>query len=126
MDIRKTLAASVCAVLLAACSVCRALADSQGAGKSASAPVVVLGVASGIVVGTPIAATRMSGRDMNAIIQAYDGDTFAWKCFGRPVAIPLGILEGTIKGCIAGTKNAIRYSKDKPFSKEAFSLEDLE
>lgn len=126
MDTSNIVSAIFCAVLCSAYFAPTALADDQGSVKDAyAAPVVVLGAATGIVVGTPIAAVRMSGRDIKAVFDQYDGDTFSWKFWGRPLALPIGIIEGTIKGCIGGPKNAIRYSKDKPFSKDAFSLEEL-
>jgi len=82
-----------------------------------SVPLAVFSSASGLIVGTPIAAVRLSAKEMKSIYHEYDNDPLCWKFWGRPLAIPFGIVEGTIKGCIAGPK---------PFSKEAFSLEALD
>jgi len=126
MDVKKILLAIVNAVLLSACLVPSGLADDQGAVKSiCAAPLVVLGAVTGIVVGTPLAIVRLSRKDIKGIFHAYDSDTFSWKFWGRPAALPVGIMTGTIKGCIVGPKNAIRYTKEKPYSKDVFSLEDL-
>jgi hypothetical protein len=116
---------TVAVVLVTAMGSSYALADNQSAGKSQAAPVILLGATTGIIVGTPIAAARMSGREIKAVFHEYDNDTFAWKFWGRPLCLPVGIIEGTIKGCIAGPKNALHYSKDKPFSGDAFSLNEL-
>ncbi len=126
MNVTRFSCSVIFAATVIACTASNALADDQGAVKKVCAvPILMFGAAAGIVVGTPIAAARMSGKDMKAIYHEYDDDTFSWKLWGRPLAIPVGILEGAIKGCIIGPKNAIRYA-NKPFSKEAFSLEDLD
>jgi len=91
-----------------------------------SVPLAVFSSASGLIVGTPIAAVRLSAKEMKSIYHEYDNDPLCWKFWGRPLAIPFGIVEGTIKGCIAGPKNALHWSSVKPFSKEAFSLEALD
>jgi hypothetical protein len=115
-----------CAMLVSALVADSVLADDPGPVKSAcAAPVVVAGAITGIIFGTPIAIARMSGRSMSAIYHEYDNDPVCWQFWGRPVALPLGLVEGTIKGCIIGPRNAFRHAKDKPFSRDAFSLEDL-
>lgn len=104
-----------------------AVADKSSAGNNIyTAPTIVLGTTAGIVVGTPVATTRITGKSIKAIFHEYDNDSFSYKFWGRPFALPMGILVGTIKGCIVGPKNAMRYAKEKPFSKESFSLEDLQ
>ena len=96
-----------------------AIADSSSAGKSIyNTPIIVSGAAAGMIIGTPIATTRITGKSIKSIFHAYDGDSFSYKLWGRPCALPVGILAGTIKGCIVGPKNAFRYAKDKPLSKE--------
>ena len=122
----RTLSSIVCALLLCTCSMNSAQADNQGSAKSAcAAPVVLLGAVTGIVVGTPIAIARVSGKSIAGIFHEYDGDPVCWQFWGRPLCLPIGIIEGTVKGCVVGPKNAIKYAKDKPFSKDAFSLEEL-
>jgi hypothetical protein len=104
-----------------------AIADtSQGVENLCSTSSVLVAATAAIVVGTPIATTRITGKSINSIFHEYDGDSFSYKFWGRPFCLPVGILAGTIKGCIVGPKNAIRYAKEKPFSKESFSLKDLQ
>jgi hypothetical protein len=118
---------SLCALLLNSISANCALADDPTANKgTASAPVAFVSAVSGVIFGTPIAIARMTGRSMSSIYHMYDKDPVCWQFWGRPVALPLGLVEGTVKGCIIGPKNAFRYAQDKPFSKDTFSLDDLD
>jgi hypothetical protein len=126
-DTKTMLPSIACTMLLSAFCADGALADDPGAVKGAcAAPVAVAGALTGIIFGTPIAIARMSGRSMSAIYHEYDNDPVCWQFWGRPCALPLGLVEGTIKGCIVGPRNAFRHAKNKPFSREAFSLEDLD
>lgn len=122
----KTMDSIFCALVLSAFSMNGALADDPGAVKNTSAPLAFVGAITGTVFGTPIAIVRMSGHSMLGIYHLYDKDPLCWQCLGRPLALPLGVVEGTVKGCIVGPRNAFRYAKDKPFSKDSFSMEALD
>jgi hypothetical protein len=45
---------------------------------------------------------------------------------GAFCSIPVALTAGLIKGSVYGPKNAIVHSIDKPFSKDTFSLGNLE
>ncbi|MBI4533384.1 MAG: hypothetical protein HY711_05495 [Candidatus Melainabacteria bacterium] len=99
--------------------------------NAAMFPVKALGVGAGLVLGTPIAVTRCTASKT----REYTG-TFADKIGGKEhavptafamvLSVPFGVLAGTSQGVYYGGKNAIAHGSEKPFSKDSFSLGDLE
>lgn len=91
-------------------------------------PVRAASVASGLVVGVPVAILR---RSSNRVIE-YTGN-FADKIggkdhippmvFGSVLGLPFGLIVGTGEGVYYGGKNAFSNSVEKPFSLAAFSLD---
>lgn len=116
--------------LFAAVSTGPALADEPKtmAENAVLFPVRAASVATGLVVGVPVAIAR---RASNRMIE-YTGN-FADKIggkdhippmvFGSVLGLPFGLLVGTGEGVYYGGKNAFSNSVEKPFSLATFSLD---
>ena len=127
---KKSLSALVAAAALVASIAGPAQAeDTKEMLKStARFPVKALSVASGMVVGIPVAITRRaSNRSMeyNETMANNIGGSehLPPKFFASIASLPFGILVGTGEGIYYGGRNAITGSCEKPFSKAAFSLD---
>lgn len=83
-------------------------------------------ITAGTVAGTPIAIVRKTGSQYKGCVNEFKKDSISYKFWGALYSGPVAAVAGPIKGTICGAKNAIRYSINKPFSKEAFSLGNLE
>ena len=131
---RNKLKALTCAGLamlaLASTANVQALADEPKdmAANVVLFPVRAASVASGLVVGIPVAIAR---RSSNRVIE-YTGnfadkmggkDHIPPKVFGSIFGLPFGLLVGTGEGLYYGGKNAFSNSVEKPFSLAAFSLD---
>jgi len=91
-------------------------------------PVRAASVATGLVVGIPVAMLR---RSSNRCIEFTDN--FADKIgghehgppmvFGAVLGMPFGLLVGTGEGVFYGGKNAFCNSVEKPFSLQTMSLD---
>jgi len=131
---RNNLKALTCAVLavaaLASTVNVQALADEPKdmASNAVLFPVRAASIASGLVIGIPVAIAR---RSSNRVIE-YTGN-FADKMGGKDhiprkysvpsFGLPFGLLVGTGEGLYYGGKNAFSNSVEKPFSLAAFSLD---
>jgi hypothetical protein len=101
-----------------------ALAEGSTLTNIALAPVKVVGLATGAVVGTPIAVTRYVAKESVASTKKIAGDS------GNPallaaaglIGVPIGVFVGGVEGVYYGSANA--YSK--PFGKDSFSLGEIE
>ncbi len=80
----------------------------------------------GTVIGTPIAIVRTTGSQYIGCVKEFKKDSNTYKFWGALYSAPVAAIAGPIKGTICGVKNAVHYSVDKPFGKEAFSLGNLE
>lgn len=134
MKIRNNIKALTCSLLalaaMASTANVQALADEPKtmATNAVLLPVRAASIASGLVVGIPVAIAR---RSSNRCIE-YTGN-FADKIGGKdnipPMVIgsvlgmPFGLLVGTGEGVYYGGKNAFSNSVEKPFSLGAFSLD---
>lgn len=134
MNIFKNFKAVTCALLAVGAFVSTAnleasADDLKEMGKNVALfPVRAASVASGLVVGIPVAVVR---RSSNRCIE-FTGN-FADKIGGKehipPMVIssvmgmPFGLLVGTGEGMYWGSRNAFSNSVEKPFSKAAFSLD---
>ncbi len=83
-------------------------------------------MAVGTVVGTPIAIIRKTDSQYVGCVKEFKKDSNTYKFWGAACSAPVAVISGLIKGPVYGAKNAISYSIDKPFSKDAFSLGNLE
>ncbi|HNG18276.1 MAG TPA: hypothetical protein PLI59_03820, partial [Candidatus Obscuribacter sp.] len=131
MKNRNNLKALTCAVLavaaLASTVNVQALADEPKdmASNAVLFPVRAASIASGLVIGIPVAIAR---RSSNRVIE-YTGnfadkmggkDHIPPKVFGSIFGLPFGLLVGTGEGLYYGGKNAFSNSVEKPFSLAAF------
>ena len=80
----------------------------------------------GTMAGTPIAIVRKTASQYVGCVKEFKKDNNTYKFWGALYSAPVAAIAGPIKGTICGAKNAIHYSVDKPFSKDAFSLGKLE
>jgi hypothetical protein len=129
-SVKKSLALSLALVAVSTWTLAPARADGgwkDAAKNTAMLPVKAASIASGLVVGVPMAVVR---RASNRCIENTNAgaDHIGGKDSGPPVVIasvlgmPIGLLQGTSEGIYQGTKNAIQYGSSKPFSLESFSL----
>ncbi len=130
---------SLVAALLAACtafgfSTSAALADtSKEVAKSALEettllPVKVLGVATALVGGVPISVLKNTAQNLNTYTDSVATEIKDYEGLSPMVALSLpgeliSLGGSCVKGVIDGGSNAFK-NWDKPFSAEAFSLED--
>lgn len=103
-----------------------AFSDSDIKKEVCKLPLTATSVAASTVVGTPIAIVRKTGSQYVGCVKEFKKDSNTYKFWGALYSVPVAIVAGPIKGTICGAKNAVRYSIDKPFSRDAFSLGNLE
>jgi hypothetical protein len=76
--------------------------------------------------GTPIAIVRKTSDQYIDCLKEFKKDSNSYKLWGALSSVLVAAVAGPIKGTVDGAKNAVRYSFSKPFSKDAFSLGNLE
>ena len=127
-QMKKIVAATLSVFALSAATAAPALAgDDSPVMKVFMFPVKVVAFGTTAVVGTPVAVVRMSAKNSCESTKSIAGDK------GNPLVtgmaalagVPFGIFTGTLEGSYYGMKNAA-MNTDKPFSKDAFSLGDLD
>ncbi len=101
-------------------------ADSGTLKTVGKVSICATSIAAGTVVGTPIAMVRKAGSQYVDCVKEFKKDSNAFKFWGAGCSVPVAVVSGLIKGPVYSAKNAIRYSTDKPFGKDAFSLGKLE
>jgi len=107
--------------------VCKpASADSDIPKTVSKATLTATSMATCAVAGTPIAFVRKTGSQYVGCVKEFKKDSNTYKFWGALYSAPVAAIAGPIKGTICGARNAIHYSVDKPFGKEAFSLGNLE
>lgn len=95
--------------------------------KPAARPVAAASsMVTGIVAGTPIAVVRKTGSQYIGCVKEFKKDSNTYKFWGAVYSAPVAVVSGLVKGTTYGPKNAIRYSTNKPLSKDSFSLSNLE
>lgn len=135
MNIVKNFRAMTCAMLAIAALASTATLPAAAADEPKTMaenvvllPVRAASIASGLVIGIPVAIAR---RSSNRVIE-YTGnfadkmggkDHIPPKIIGSVFGLPFGLLVGTGEGVYYGGKNAIGNSVEKPFSLAAFSLD---
>jgi hypothetical protein len=99
--------------------------------NTAMFPVKALAVGAGLVVGTPVAVVRQTAERSMGITGDFADkiggkDSLPPVLFASVLGVPFGLLVGSAEGVYFGGKNAIQHGVEKPFSKESFSLGELE
>jgi len=123
---RKVMLSTLAAFLLSGAIQAPSNADDGLGAKLIKFPVTLTSVAAGTALGTPIA---MSRKMMSNTKETYDsvGEGGGMKkAAALVVAPPVGIVKGSFQGMILGPKNAWNNSSEHPFSKDCFSLGDLD
>jgi hypothetical protein len=109
-------------IVALACALPCGAEDGKSVAKSAvMMPVRIAGCFAALAVGTPIAIMRIARTQYKDYVddaKDMDGDAGG----GRVLSIPMSVGDGIAQGLYYGPRNAIA-NFDKPFSKEAFSLE---
>ena len=113
-------------VVFSTTSVLPACADSNALKDGCMVPVTAASMATGTVVGTPIAIVRKTGSEFVSCVKLYRKDSNSYKFWGSLCSVPVAGASGLIKGTIYGAKNAVGHSINRPFGKDAFSLGELE
>lgn len=96
---------------------------------TAMVPVCALSVASGLVLGVPVAIFRRASTRMinytESVADAIGGRNSAPPMiFGSVIGFPMGLVVGTGEGIYAGTTNAVQKGVEKPFSAASFSMDE--
>jgi hypothetical protein len=123
---KKIFTISLSLLALSALAMTPILADSGLPINIGNASLSASSMATGALVGTPIAIVRNTGSQYVGCVKEFKKDSNSYKFWGALYSIPVAAVAGPIKGTICGVRNAVRYSVDKPFGKEAFSLGNLE
>lgn len=129
---KKTLAIALSLTAMSVLPLSAARADEgwkDGIHSAARFPIKVTGVATGLVVGIPMAITRKASNRMinytNDFADKIGGHNSAPPCmFASVVGLPFGLLVGTAEGVYVGGTNAFQHGFDKPFSGESLSLSE--
>ena len=92
---------------------------------------MAVAVGSGMAVGVPLAmAKRMAFRSINITNQFADQigghENLPPVMFASVLGVPFGLICGGAEGAYLGSKNAIAHGVEKPFSKESFSMGDID
>jgi hypothetical protein len=115
-------AITVCAILMSLC-ICR---SSNADNAVSKVPLSAASMATGAIVGTPIAIVRKTKSQFCGCLKEYKKDSNAYKFWGTGCAAIVAAPAGLIKGSICGAKNAVVHSVQQPFSRDAFSLGKLQ
>jgi hypothetical protein len=87
-------------------------------------------VAAGTIFGLPIAAARMTARanveQAKAVPFIGESDNKVSRWISRGIVVPTSAFSGIVISPICSAVNAWKASEDKPFSKEAFCLGQLD
>jgi hypothetical protein len=124
---KKLCAAFLCGLAISTLAVAPAFADDDGVlSVVVGMPLKGASVATAMVVGLPVAIVRKSAENTKEQTKKVAGDNANPVMTGLAalVGLPIGLVSGTIDGSQAGFKNSLKF--DKPFSKEQFSLGDLD
>ena len=124
---KKLSAAFLAGMIVSVLAVAPAQADDDGVlSVVVGMPMKGASVATSMVVGIPVAIVRKSTEATKDQTKKVAGDNAnpVMTGFSALVGLPIGIMSGTIDGSRTGFKNALKC--DKPFTKEQFSLGDLD
>ena len=102
-------------------------ADNNKA-SNAPLPTRLVAFATGLMVGMPIAMVRKSAQGVVNVTRYMAGESnnpLLLGAYGLTFGLTFGISSGAVDGVLFCVKNSWQYSDDKPFSKESFSLGDL-
>ncbi len=90
-------------------------------------PTNVPALVVGWVVGTPVALTRMSKREIITATRELVGDTDNPLILGAAgiLGVPAGLMSGGIYGLWAGAADSWVNADDNPYSRDAFSLGEM-
>lgn len=99
--------------------------------NTAMLPVRTLGLGAGLVLGTPVAVVRQTAERSIGFTGTFADkiggkDSLPPVLFASVLGVPFGVLCGSSEGLYFGGKNAIVHGTQHPFSKESFSLGELE
>lgn len=124
-------ALTLLAVSFASLAPARADEPKEMLKNTAMFPVKALAVSAGLVFGTPVAVVRQTTERSKGITSAFADeiggkDSLPPVLFASLLGVPFGVLVGTGEGVYFGGKNAIEHGVEKPFSKDSFSLGELE
>lgn len=114
---------------IVAASLCSALpapAESDAIKTACKVPLDAASMATGTVIGTPVAIVRKTGSQYVDCLKEFRKDSNSYKFWGAVMSLPVAATSGLVKGAVYGPKNAIVHSVAKPFGKDAFSLGPLE
>jgi hypothetical protein len=131
-EMKKLLLAALSLVIAGSASVGAARADDgkEMMTNTAMLPVRTLAVGTAFVVGTPIAVfKRCAFRSINYTNTFADNigghDNLPPVLFASVMGVPFGMIAGGAEGVMLGGKNALT-GVEKPFSKESFSMGDID
>ncbi len=124
---KKLSAAFLAGMVISTLAVAPAFADDDGVlSVVVGMPLKGASVATSMVIGIPVAIVRKSAEATKEQTKKVAGDKAnpVMTGFSALVGMPIGIMSGTIDGTKKGFKNSLKC--DKPFTKEQFSLGDLD
>jgi hypothetical protein len=126
-EMKKLCAAFLSGLAISSLAVMPAFADGDGVlSVVVGMPLKGASVATAMVVGVPVAIARKTAQNTKEQTKKVAGDSSnpVMTGFAALVGVPIGLVSGTIDGSQAGFKNSIKC--DKAFTKEQFSMGDLD
>ena len=125
---RKVVVSTLAAILLSGAIQLPSHAIEMGdiGQKAIKFPMQMTSFVVGTIFGTPIAVGRKVMSNTKETCDNLGGDSTWKKAAAGVVALPVGLFKGGLEGLYLGPKNALYESGEKPFSKECFSLGDLD
>lgn len=92
-------------------------------------PVKAAAVASGWVLGIPVAMVRRTSNRSIEFTQTFADkiggkDHLVPMTFASVMGVPFGLIVGTGEGVYWGGRNALQHGVEKPFSLASFSLDE--
>lgn len=123
---RRVMLSTIAAVLLTTVLPAPSYADGM-LSEVTKFPMTMTSFVAGTVLGTPIAVGRKVMNNTKETCDNMAGDKgMAMKAACGVVALPVGLFTGSLEGMYLGPKNALYNSGESPFSKDCFSLGDLD
>jgi hypothetical protein len=124
---RKVMLSTLAAFLISGVIAAPSNADAGEMGKAMiKFPITMTSFAAGTAIGTPIAIIRKSSSNTKETYGNYSDGGMLKKGGGLMIAPSVGIMKGSYQGIQLGPKNAWANSSEHPFSKDVFSLGDLD
>ena len=125
---RKQFAAFLTALAATTALAAPAHADNDSVKGVMMIPVRLVAFAAGAVIGTPIAIVRKTAQNTGDMSESLSGksENPLVKGVAGLAILPFAVFKGGLEGAYYGTANSWKNSSEHPFSKDSFSMGEME